>query len=313
MAVWVAVFAAMAGACIGSFLNMLIHRIRPEGFLRLGHRSVCPSCQATIAWFDNLPILSWLILRGRCRRCRAAIGPRYLAVEVLAAGAALLATRLRAGEHWLVDPGTALRIAVDLLFVALLLTLSFIDLRDRLLPDVLTLPGLAAGILLSVLMPELHAGTLVGNLDMAPEACGFLAAALGAGVGAASIWLVSVFGRWVFRQEAMGFGDVKFMAFTGAFLGVEGALLTFLIGCLAGAAGGALRMLFTRDPYIPFGPFLALGAAAVWFFRPTIVDLLFVHGPGLVAGTTLGRVGLAVTMLGLIVLLLVLRRRRRAG
>jgi leader peptidase (prepilin peptidase)/N-methyltransferase len=227
---WALAAGLLLGACIGSFLNVVIHRLQPEGLLQLGSRSVCPACGAPIAWFDNLPIASFLILRGRARCCQSGISWRYPLVEVLMAGAVagsvLLREPLTDGQ---VDWSRMALVGIDLWFVSLVVALSFIDLRDRLLPDVLTLPGLVSGIVLSILVPAIHAHSVPAMSAGDPEGHGFMAGALGAAAGGGVIWLVAIAGKWLFKQEAMGFGDVKFMAFLGAFVGVDGVLLGFFV------------------------------------------------------------------------------------
>lgn len=309
---WVFLAAALFGACLGSFLNVVIHRLQPEGMLRLGNRSVCPACGAPIAWFDNLPVISYLVLLGKARCCRATISPRYPLVEALMAAVAITSVWGRkpvvAGA---LDETALWLVGVDLWFLSLVVALSFIDLRDRLLPDVLTLPGLVSGIVISLLVPEVHAHSLPPGGASDPAGHGFLASALGAATGAGMVWLVAVVGRWVFRQDAMGFGDVKFMGFLGAFVGADGVLLGFFVACLVGAVIGIGRMLFTRDPYIPFGPFLAVGALLAWVAKPQAMQWAFSDAPRWLLESAPGRIGLVVAVAVLGGVLLVLRRRRR--
>ena len=340
-----AVAAAVLGAVIGSFLNACIYRL-PRGIsLDNPRRSFCPSCNKTIPWFENLPILSWLLLRGRCSKCGQPISPRYPLVEALTATLFLWA--------WL-SYGWPLAPAYWLL-LAILIASTFIDFEHFIIPDELTLGGIAAGILCSLLVPALHNSAVWWQ--------GVLAALGGAAVGFATLWLVVeggklAFGRkshrfaepvdfqwirdgeradlmvaeeklrWedifsretdqlilecsqveidgtphspskavfhydrvafgseaplaldnlsqirgtltalVIPREAMGFGDVKFLAAIGAFIGWQGVLFTIfaasIIGCLAGLAG----LFLARDrsgARLPFGPFLAVGATW-WLF-----------------------------------------------
>lgn len=242
LAVWPLVAAGAMGAVIGSFLNVCIHRI-PKGISIVFPPSACPACGGRIAPYDNIPVLSWLLLRGKCRACRAPISPRYPVIEGLTALLfALLAARY--GFTWELLPA--------LWFGAVMLVVTLIDYDERIIPDVITLPGVVLGIAASFLTP-------VGLLD----------AILGAVAG-----YVSLFGvGWVYRRatgvDGMGGGDVKFAAMLGAFLGVAGLLLTILLASLVGSLTGISLMLFRRGgrrTALPFGSFLAPAglAAYVW-------------------------------------------------
>ena len=231
--------AAAYGLVFGSFLNVVVHRL-PRGMSVLRPRSHCPACGAPVRWFDNVPVLSYLALAGRCRTCRARISPRYPAVE-LASGALAAGVAARFG---LTVAG-----AEAMLLVMLLLPLAFIDLEHHLLPDVLTLPGIAIGLACS------WAGGLVPFAD----------ALVGAAVGAGVPYAVMVAYRRLRGVEGMGLGDVKLLAMIGAFLGWRGMLLTLGVGATAGALVG-LALIATgrgrRDTELPFGTFLCAAAAA---------------------------------------------------
>lgn len=232
-ALWV-LAAAGVGACVGSFLNVCIARW-PEGRSVLRPRSHCPACAAPIAPYDNVPILSYLWLRGRCRRCGVPISPQYPLVELATAGLWAAAVA-RHGPTW-----AALTTAV---FLSLLLGIALTDARTYTIPDGFSLGGLGLGLALAPL----------------PGGVSLLQALLGAAVGFAVLALVAVVGEWALRRPAMGGGDVKMLAMVGAFLGPVGALLTLFLGAFVGAVvfgPVALR----RRVLVPFGVFLALGAA----------------------------------------------------
>ncbi len=240
--------AAAYGLVVGSFLNVVIHRL-PRGGSLLRPPSHCPACGATVRWFDNVPVLSFLLLAGRCRACRAPISPRYPAVELLG-GFAAVAALLRFG---LTVAGVE-----AMLLLMLLVALAFIDLEHHLLPDLLTLPGIALGL----------AGSLAGGLVPA------LDAAIGAAVGAAVPYAVIVVYRWLRGVEGMGLGDTKLLAMIGAFLGWRGALLTLGLAATAGAAVGIALIAAgrgRRDTELPFGTFLAGAAAVVLFAGPALL------------------------------------------
>lgn len=229
------------GLSFGSFLNVCIYRL-PQGLSVTTPRSACPRCKHGIAFYDNVPVLSWLILRGRCRNCKARISSRYLFIE-------LLTGVLFVGCYaWFGLTFATLKYCV---FGFLLLGLIFTDAETKLLPDKLTLPGLALGVLFSLLVPvhDLASQFLpaVVNLpfsaDIAVRLLSLLDALLGALVGASFIYGAgAVYLRWR-GMEGMGFGDVKLMAMVGAFLGIKLTIFTIFAGSLAGSLFGLTTVL----------------------------------------------------------------------
>jgi leader peptidase (prepilin peptidase)/N-methyltransferase len=270
--------AAVVGACIGSFLNVVIWRVPRGEFLSRGRRSVCPACGARIPWYRNLPLLSWLLLRGRASCCGAAISSRYLVVEAVTAAlfALLWIARVDPSPDAVTGRDVAL-FALLAYFVATLVACTFIDIEHRLLPDVLTKPAMAVGLIGSFLLPG-ALGSLAPR-ELTPAVSSLLFSAVGLAAGFALTWGIRAVATMVFRKEAMGFGDVKFMAAIGAFLGWEDVLLTFFLGCVLGAVGGVIHRLATGDAYVPFGPFLAGGALSAVFFGGQIKQFLFVTWP----------------------------------
>ena len=229
------------GLCLGSFLNVCIYRL-PLGISVVTPRSACPKCKQGIALYDNIPVLSLLILRGRCRHCKAPISPRYLFIELLT-GLLFLAC------YWYF--GWTLSTLKYCTFGFLLLGLIFTDAETKLLPDKLTLPGLALGIIFSFLVPvnDLVSEFLPGmvNLpfseDISQRLLSFLDSLLGAAVGASFIYGAgAIYLRWR-GTEGMGFGDVKLMAMVGAFLGVKLTVLTIFTASLAGSIFGLTTVL----------------------------------------------------------------------
>jgi leader peptidase (prepilin peptidase)/N-methyltransferase len=239
----------LVGLVIGSFLNVVIARL-PAGVSIVHPGSACPRCGAAIRWYDNVPVLSWLRLRARCRSCGGSISWRYPAVELLTAGLfALAAHRF----------GPALDLAPALLFLAALVAITGIDLDHQIIPDVITIPGIVTGAALSIAIHPAH----------------WLDPLLGIALGGGIFFVIILVSR-----GGMGGGDMKLGAMMGAFLGWKLALLAILLGVFAGGAV-AVVLLSTgsrgrKDP-VPFGPFLALGA---------VVSLLW--GDGLL-GWYLGR------------------------
>jgi leader peptidase (prepilin peptidase)/N-methyltransferase len=234
----IAVFA-LVGLTAGSFLNVCISRL-PAGQSVVRPRSRCPACGAAIGWRDNVPIVSYLLLRGRCRACGRSISPRYPLVEALTAVAfALMAARLG---------GDPVLLASRLIFAALLIALFWTDLETQRLPNELTLPGVVIGCAFSLLGPPGPAASLLG-------------AALGGGI------LLGI--RWLWWRmsgvEAMGLGDVKMLAMIGAFLGWQQVWLVLLLASLAGALVGFALIASGRrsmQSRLPFGTFLAVAAFA---------------------------------------------------
>jgi leader peptidase (prepilin peptidase)/N-methyltransferase len=253
-------FAFLFGAAIGSFLNVVIYRLpRAQS---LGGRSACPHCARTLSWFDLVPILSYGFLRGRCRTCRARIAWRYPAVELLT-GLLAMAIAARFGP----GPAGILYFA----FGAALIAITFIDLDWKIIPDAITLPGVAIG-LGAGLLAQLGAGA---GLMGAELVVGPLRALIGAVGGALGLWLVA----WGYEKatgvEGLGFGDVKLAALLGAFLGGGGVFLTILLASLAGSLIGAGIMLArkgTSRTALPFGTFLAPAGLLVLFYGPALLD-----------------------------------------
>ncbi len=237
--------AALLGAAAGSFLNVCVTRM-PAGESVLYPRSRCPACRETIRWRDNLPVLSWILLRGRCRDCGGRISWRYPAIE--------LATALAwGGMVW--TYGTSGAALAGAALFTLLLGIAVIDARHYVIPDALSLGGCAAGLVLSLFPGPISPGAAITG------------AVLGFGLLCVFGWL----GEKAFRKPALGGGDMKMMAMVGAFLGPGGALLTIFLGAVAGSLVFGPVSLRTGKP-VPFGTFLALGAVVSFLFGDTLFD-----------------------------------------
>ncbi|MHC5071891.1 MAG: prepilin peptidase [Planctomycetota bacterium] len=264
----------LLASCVGSFLNVVIYRL-PEGtFFSKGSRSRCPHCGVAIRWFDNVPVVSWLLLRGRARCCGNRISLRYPLVEALTAGL-MVALWLSVMEQGAAAPTAEqwLRFVLQAWFLAILVACTFIDIDHRILPDVLTKPTMVVGCVGAVLVPGL-AGELPGWLPQKPAADSLLLALSGLAAGFGLTWAVRAGASKAFGQEAMGFGDVKFMAAIGAFVGWDGVLTTFILGVLLGAVYGVFHKWITGEAEVCFGPFLAAGAAITLFFKKPLLVFL---------------------------------------
>ncbi|MBA2485784.1 MAG: prepilin peptidase [Nitrospira sp.] len=234
------------GAVIGSFLNVCIYRLpREESVAWPG--SHCPSCRQTIAFYDNLPMVSYVILQGRCRACRAAISIQYPLVEAANAIGYVVV-------FWMF--GITAVACVYAALVSALIVVSGTDLSHTIIPDAVTLPGIVVGLLCAAFILP------IGIVD----------SVLGVLVAGGILWFLAWISPYVFGKEGMGGGDIKLMAMVGAFIGWQPALLAIMIGSLLGSVvGGGLiaSRVMRREQYIPFGPFLAVGSfIALLFHQP---------------------------------------------
>ena len=277
--------AGILGAMVGSFLNVCIHRL-PCGHLSIvTPRSHCPNCGKTIAWYDNIPLLSWLLLAGACRHCRNPISPRYLLVELLTAALFVIYTRwiiLAPLPHFMVLPPFQrwLVLIIAFFIIGHMIIITFIDIAYRIIPDGLTYPGIILAPIISACCPIFHPEIpLIAN----PHLAGAIAALVGILVGGGSLYIVGVIGKLVFRKDAMGFGDVKMMAMVGGLLGWDSALIIFFVACIIGTFLGIFLLLVTRDRYTPFGPYLAIGTLLTFLVKPKILYLCFTLWPQSIA------------------------------
>ena len=237
------------GLVIGSFLNVCIHRL-PASQSIVHPRSRCPQCGHLIRVYDNIPVLSYLLLRGRCRDCGARISLRYPVVELLSGAFAAMALA-RFGLGW--------QALLMYALIAAFLVITFIDLDHRIIPDVITLPGIPIGLAAS----------------FGPGMISPLEALLGILAGGGSLFLVAWGYQLVTQREGMGGGDIKLLAMIGAFIGWKGVLLTIFIASLTGTLAG-MALIFRRRGdmklAVPFGPFLAVGAIAYLFMGPELMS-----------------------------------------
>lgn len=233
------------GAVVGSFLNVCIARLPDRKSLVWPH-SQCPKCGTPIRWYDNIPLVSFIILRAKCRSCGASISWQYPVVELLTAILFVLLMRRFTN---------VVALTIYAAFTCSLVVVSFIDLKHYIIPDQISIPGVPLGLALSLLPAGAAGGQLVSG--------SFLDSLVGCILGGGSLYLVAHFSLIVFRKEGMGGGDIKLMAMIGAFLGWKYTLMTIVVGSVLGAAVGVTLILLRlkkRGEYIPFGPYLATGA-----------------------------------------------------
>ena len=238
-------WAAFLGAAVGSFLNVCIARL-PAGESVVKPRSRCPACGESIGWYDNIPILSFLLLRARCRHCRQPISWQYPAVE---------ASTLAIWVGMALAYGPTPRGLVGAIFLSILLAIALTDAKHYLIPDPLSIGGLAAGLAASFM----------------PGPPTPLLAVLGASLGFVVLFGVGWLGELAFKKPAMGGGDMKMMAMVGAFLGPLGAVMTIFLGALTGSLIFGPISLKTGK-LVPFGVFLALGAAVTFVFGEHLIN-----------------------------------------
>jgi leader peptidase (prepilin peptidase)/N-methyltransferase len=228
---------AVIGLAVGSFLNVCIHRL-PLRLSIVWPASRCPACERPLAWFENVPLLSYAALGGRCRTCRAPISLRYPVVEAITATAFVL-------QYLAIGP--TLLLAPRLLFMAALIVLFAIDLEHQLLPNAITLPGIVVGLAFAIFLPP-----------------GLLDALIGTVLGGGILFAIAEGYYRIRGEDGMGMGDVKMLAMVGAFLGWKLMLLTLILGSFAGSFVGMLILATRRGTMraaLPFGTFLAIGAA----------------------------------------------------
>lgn len=245
------------GLAVGSFLNVCIYRMpRSESIIK--PRSHCPACKKPIVWYDNIPVLSFLILRARCRFCKAKISWQYPIVELLTAWTFLLFFDYF-GWGW--------ELLVYLMLVSGLIIATFTDIGHRIIPDEISLGGIAAGLLFSFLLPSLQ--------NTAGHWRSLFYSLVGVLVGGGIIFIMGVIGDWIFKKESIGGGDVKLLAAIGAFIGWQKVLMAFFIAPLFGTIVGVIVKIRTKESVIPYGPFLALGTLISIFWFRQIMGMVF--------------------------------------
>ena len=243
------VFSIIFGAIVGSFLNVCIIRLpKEESIITPG--SHCPHCNHPIMFYDNIPLISYLLLGGKCRYCKRSISAQYPLVEGITAISSFLL---------FLKYGFSLSYFFYFSFVAALMIITVIDLYHQIIPDVISIPGIGVGLLGALIIPHIT----------------FFKSLLGILLGGGSLFVVATSYQWLFKREGMGGGDVKLLAMIGAFLGWDAVILTILLSSLIGSITGMVIMVLKGKGFkyaIPFGPFLSLGAVIALFYKNEIIS-----------------------------------------
>lgn len=252
----VSFFVFLFGATVGSFLNVCIHRM-PREVSIVKPRSSCPHCKALIPWYWNIPLVSFLWLRGKCGRCRRPISVRYFIIELVS------------GIFWCFlwrQYGFSVEFLTSLVFFSLLIVVIVTDFETGLIPDLITVPGMVAGLIFSVIGHE-HFSQGVWYQRLFASALGLLG-------GGAILWVTGWLGNWFFRKESMGGGDVKLLAMIGAFIGLENVFLVFLLAPFPALPLAVWQRFVKKEETIPFGPFLALAGALLFMHAGSIQSFI---------------------------------------
>lgn len=251
------IYAFIFGMCIGSFLNVCIYRL-PAFKSIISPSSSCPTCGKTIKFYDNIPVLSYLILKGHCRYCKSPISLRYACVEIITGLLALCS---------FLKYGLSLQALIIFAFISALIVITYIDIDHKIIPNQITLPGIPIFLFAALIFPEMHlTDSLLGILS-----------------GGGSLFLIAWIYKAITQKAGMGGGDIKLLAMIGAMIGWKGVLFTIYAASATGTAVGVLLMLVKGKSIkfaIPFGPFLSIGAITYIFLGELIIEryFLFMHG-----------------------------------
>ncbi len=247
------IFSFLFGAVIGSFLNVLMFRI-PKGISIIKPNSFCPHCKKPIEWYENIPLVSYLLLRGKCSGCQKQISIRYPFVELVTGCLFFyLFIKYNLGPEFF----------FYVFFFCSLIVISGIDFSYQIIPDIFSIPGIFIGLVFQIMK---------GN---------FILGLIGAVFGGGLILLIRVIGGWAYKKEVMGLGDVYLSAMIGAFVGFPLIITSIFIGAFVGAILGVIYIIAThqsRESPIPFGPFLAIGGVIVIIFKPQIIHFFALLG-----------------------------------
>jgi len=263
-------FLGSFGACIGSFLNVCIHRI-PLKLSIVSPPSACPFCSYQIKFYDNIPLLSWIILSGKCRKCKAPISARYICIEAFTAVMFVLY-----GLSFLQYPDLPKSIfsanftglIVHLILLSILISCSLIDLEKGIIPNSITYPWILIALILSFAFPQIH---FAANSRLHALFLSFLGLVIGYG----SLWIIAFIGKLISGKEVMGGGDLKLQALIGAFIGPVGIIVVFFIAPIIGSVWGIIHKIKTGNAYLPYGPSIAIASIVTsLYFQPIFKFLI---------------------------------------
>lgn len=255
---FILLFSALFGAAVGSFLNVVILRLPEEGISIVYPASHCPKCKHPLSWYENIPVLSYIVQRGKCRHCRTSISIQYPVVEIVMA---VLTAAI------VLHFGLTVAAAGYFLFTAALVSIIYIDIHHQIIPDIISIPGIAAGFLFSFINPY---------VDWLDSLIGILA-------GGGILYLVALLYFLIRKQDGMGGGDIKLLAMLGAFLGWQALPFIIFASSLSGSIIGIMILAFQQkdsQTRIPFGPFLSISAIAYMFFSSKILYCLDLYIKG---------------------------------
>lgn len=253
--VYMYLWVGLLGLAVGSYLNVVIYRLPRQ--IKIGlSRSFCPSCRSPIPFYDNIPLISYVLLGGKCRRCKAVIPARYPVVELLNS---LLFV------FFFYHFGLTVQFFVYAFVSSVLLSIIFIDVEFHLIPDYLTIPGMIIGLAVS----------------LTPSGIGIVSSVIGLLVGGGVLYLIALLGDWLFKKDSMGGGDIKMAAMLGAFLGWQKVIFIFFGAAAIGLLASIIIMAFSKkvrsSRIIPFGPFLAMAAYVAILYGDPIISLYLRH------------------------------------
>ncbi|MFH1645885.1 MAG: prepilin peptidase [Candidatus Omnitrophota bacterium] len=250
-------FVVMIGLMVGSFLNVCIYRM-PDSKSVVMPRSHCPNCKHIIPWYDNIPVLSFIFLRGKCRFCNNKISIRYMIVEMLTAAIFALI---------LLEFGVTVTALIFCILCALMIVATFVDFEHQIIPDEINYGGMGLGLILSLIFPQLHNTT--------SRLCSSIDSFAGLLVGGLMIYLIGLLGKMIFKKEAMGGGDVKFLAMIGSFVGWKYIIFIFFLAPFFGSFVGIILKLKYKVEIIPYGPYLSLATLVVILWGKQFISYLF--------------------------------------
>lgn len=276
MNIIILVWSVFLGSVIGSFLNVCIYRI-PRGKSILFPGSFCTACNIKISWYDNIPILSYLVLRGKCRYCKKTISIRYIFVELFCG----LITGGLLQNFFLTGNKSLETVIIYILLTYILIIITFIDLKYLVVPNSLTYSGMIFVLVLSVIFPGIYDNTrlIITNsfFSQSSRLYSFLSSLLGMSVSGGIVFITAIAGRYIFRKEAMGMGDVKLMCMSGGIIGWKLGIVVFFIAPFFGLFMAVPMRIIKKAKLIPYAPFLSMSVVLVIFLQEYFTETIDIY------------------------------------